>query len=409
MTKHRTMSAPRRSQGGYVFLVSILIALVLMTTLFKTWAMFEERRSQNTFVEVEGNALAQLAVGLRGYVAEVQASSGGSLPANPFVVNGVAFLRPPTCGGLATNPPQGFVPCNYTGGTLGGNYQTTIRHDPVTNGIESRTEVMVPALNGDPGSRMVVADGVVQAALQQQALPSNGMFYTGFANVPSNFAPQAPPLPPVPLALSTNPNIADRGRVLLIVDNAPSNDIWLRTDGTNQMNANANMGGFSIRNATDGQFAGNVAVEQRIRAGEGIIVQSGLTELRGGLLIGRDAYMEDLGQFLSEGVYDAEVYVGNSNYVVPKITCPSTLRPAIYTSLQGTGTPNFAGSYNGDAIYESRVDVVDNGGSWTMTPVLQTLRLDLDADGFDVVLNRSLREVNPRDMRIAVFQRCAGA
>jgi hypothetical protein len=192
--------------------------------------------------------------------------------------------------------------------------------------------------------------------------------------------------------------------VVLIASNAPSNDIYLRTDGTNAMLANLNLGGFSIANARDGRFSGDLRAQGRIQADGGLIA-NGPADLRGGLVTA-DAAITSVGHYASEGIYTAMVLTGATSYTVPKPDCSQAgNNPGIYAALQSTGSPNSAG-YTADAIYRSRADVTDNGASWTVTPVVEGTRFDMSVSGTTVTYTKTVVPSNPTDARVLVMTRC---
>lgn len=383
---------PAHRQGGYMLIAS-MFAIAIGSALMVT-AMRHQARTQHIALATGQGALAaQFAVGLRGFMAAVQANPA-LLPTAARA--GVDWLKPPACGGLAGNPAQGYVPCSYTGGTLGPQYQTTFTRDPATNLIEIRTTFLIPPIDGDPRSPVVNAERVVQGALANQSQPANGVFFNAFANVPAAAT--------APLAGAATPAAGNVGRVVMIASNAPSNDLWLRTDGTNQMLANLNMGGMSIGNARDGRFSGDVRIDRRLQVDQGMRVV-GPSELEGGVVTPEIA-LTNIGKFAAEGIYDAQVYTGATSYTVAKPNCAAAgNNPGIYVAMQGTGSVNSAG-YRGDAMYQARADVADLGGSWRITPVVHGTRFDLAVAGSDIVLRKTLTANSPADMRLLVMRRC---
>lgn len=377
-------------------LISIFIALLFLAAVLSTWAFYQARQARQAFTEIEGVQLAQYAVGLQGFVVAVQAEPA-LMPSNPMTRTGVEWLRPPTCGGLATNPEEGYVPCSFRGGTLGEQYQTTITRNPVTNQIEARMQVQAPVLAGNPTTRIMTAELMAETAMRQTTAPALGTFYLALANVP--LTANAPHPGPVPAA-------GDQGRVVVIVNNAPSNDIHLRVAGTNQMLANINLGGFSIANAQDGRFAGDLRVEGRAQLDDGLTVTSGLTDMREGAIT-TDLALTSIGRFASQGFYNARVLTGAGTYVVPKPDCSDAGNsPAIYTSFQATGNMNHDGTYRADSAFDARIDVQDLGGSWRVTPVMRGTRFGLALSGNDLSLTREVEQTSPNDARVLAMTRC---
>lgn len=388
----KPMNSLHKRQRGYM-LIGMMFAIALAAGALTMYARYQDRKIQIVRAEIEGQQAGNFAIGLRGLIATTQANPA-LLPAG--VMNGVDWLKSPGCGGLATNPPEGYVPCSYTGGTFGDLYRTRFTRDIPTNAIEARTSFIVPTYGNSPANRILMAERVAQAALSSSSLPNNGMFFTAFANTP---AAANGPLP-----AGTNPG-ANAGRVVMLANNAPSNDIWLRTDGTNQMLANLNMGGLSIGNALDARFTGDVRVDRRVQVRDGLTVTNGPTDLRGGVVTNEVA-LTSIGKYVTEGIYDARVYSGSTQYMIAKQDCSQAGgNPGIYAAMQSTGTPNVAG-YSGDALYESRVDVTDLGASWRVRPVVRTSRFNLAVDGTDLVLEKRLATRTPIDMRILIMRRC---
>lgn len=383
--------APPRQQRGYVLLLGLAIGLAIFAGALSVWARVQSRSSLLSSDAQIGQSLGQWAVGLRGFVAAAQAA--GSVPTGPLA--GVNWLKPPSCGGMAGNPAAGYVPCTYTGGVYGPKFVTTFYRDASTNAIEARTTFVLPAGRGDaPNARIVSAARIARDAMAQNALPNTGTFFAAWANVPTNaLGPNAPA------------GAGDQGRVLLVVNNAPANDIYLRTDGTNQMLANLNVGGYSIANARDGAFAGNVRVNGVAQV-DGGLTALGVSDLRGGVLT-NEVGLTSIGKYATQGIYDARVLTGASSYTITKIDCSQAGgAPGIYASLQGTGSPNWNGAYNGDAIYDAHVDVVDMGGSWQVRPIVNSVRMNLASDINGIYLTKTMGTVNPGDARVVVMQRC---
>lgn len=385
------MSSSRQDQRGYM-LIATLMSLAVFASLITIAARLAGRQHLLTRAQAEGEALGQFAVGLRGFAAAAQANPA-LIPGGPR--SGVNWLKPPGCGGLPSNPVAGYVPCGFSGSSFGSAYQTSFTYVPATNALEIRTTFDIGALGFPRSNAGLMADKLVATALSQQSMPNTGAFFTAFANVPANQASK--PIAGVdPVFYAPG---ADEGRVVAIVNNAPSNDIYLRTDGTNQMLANLNMGGNSLGNAKDGRFTGRVQID------DGITVTNGTADFKDGVVT-PDIALTSIGKAASQGFYDARVLTGANGYTVPKPDCSQVGNlPAIYVSIQGTGTPNPMG-YNADALYESRVDVMDMGANWAVTPVVRGTQFDFSDSGAGLVFSKNVVEINPEDMRLVAMIRC---
>jgi len=384
-------------QRGYIAILGMLIAATAASSLIVAMARLDAERHRHGVSDREAVALAQFGVGLRGKIAAVQANPS-LLPAGPQI--GVDWLKAPGCGGLAGNPLAGHLPCDFTGGTLGGTYSTTFTRNPSTNFVEARTTFLVPILGGDPATRPIIAARLANAALAHQNSPLGGMFFEVWANVPPTAT--APGSPAIPAGIHA-------GRVLMVAGNAPSNDIWLRTDGTNRMLADLNVGGNSLVNVNHAQLAGDMAVAGRARIRQGLQVTEGLGQFDRGIQT-TDVMLTGLNRSVSQAIYDADVLTGAASYVVPKPDCSITgTAPAIYTSIQSTGTPppnpgNPA--LPSDALYNAEVRVQDLGTSWLVTPINIGVSHGLELVGFDINLIRAYNQAAAPSMAIKVLRKC---
>jgi len=386
----RSRQAPRRQQRGYALLATAL-AIVLFSTVVLMSSRDMTRRAYERRADAEGQQAAQFAIGIRGLIARAQADPS-LLPGG--TQTGVGWLKPPSCGGLASNPVEGYVPCTYTGGAYGSSYQTGLTRDAATNFITARTTFMIPRLGNGPRDNIMFADNLVSNALASQSLPNSGTFFSAWANVAENATgPRNPG------------DTANAGRVVLLASNAPTNDAFLRTDGTNHMLANLNMGGMSIGNAADARFSGDVRVDQRVQVRDGLTATHGAVDMRAGAIT-TELALTSIGKYASEGIYDAQVLTGAASYNLSKPDCSQAGNsPGIYAAIQSSGTPN-AGGYRGDALYGSRVDVADHGSFWQVIPVVQTARFDLGREGNDIVLTKHVDSHQAASVRILTMRRC---
>jgi len=405
----------RTRETGSTTLFGLLIATTMAIATIPLVAEMQNRQVMRETAKATGQDLAEFAIGLRGFIAAAQ-SNPALIPAG--AINGANWLKAPTCGGLAANPANGYIPCNF--GNYGGrdtlfdaSYQTTITRNAATNYIEART-TFIPQVPSDPIKRGTVADDIVNAAMSHTTIPANGLFSNFMSNVPVNANDLS-----ARLATMNNPASANFGRVLLIAANAPSNDLWLRTDGTNQMLAALNMGGNDLVNARGIQATGNLnlgggasiggdtTINQDLRVGQNATIGQDLFVTRDisagrdmaaqrdiisangdvrasrgnlsasngingdtrGVVIADDGYLTDMvlsngvTPRLSQGVFDMRV-VG-ANATVPKPSCPAGLgNPQIFTAIQSI-VPN-----DGSEMHGSRVNVTNLGASWRVTPLV---------------------------------------
>lgn len=397
----KAMRPSRRAQRGQNMIIGAVLALVIFALILARWATVQRTNYVQDFANAQGANLAQFGIGVRGYIAAVQGGTA-TLTSNPYIVTGVNFLKPPTCGGLATNPTAGYVPCSYDGGTYGTALSTTITETPATKVITSSTTFVVePENGGQKVSASDLASKIVSATLANQASPQNGLFINAFANAPATATSQ-----PNPNAIVA----ANYGRVVLYASNAPTNDIWLRVDGTNQMLADLNMGGNSIDNALNGSFTGSVRVQGTAEVDNGLSVTAGTADLRGGTIT-PDVEVTSVGHMASQALYNMQVLTGATSYTVAQPNCSAanegTSAPSIYVAMQGSGTPE---SVSGDALYEAHANVVNNGSTWTVTPVAHatTFSLTGSSSGGNLTLNlnKTVSAEDPSDQVLLVMTKC---
>lgn len=404
----------RAKETGTTTLIGLLIATTIAAAALPMVAEMQSRQAMRDTANATGQDLAEFALGLRGFIAAAQ-SNPALIPAG--TINGANWLKAPTCGGLATNPANGYIPCDF--GNYGGrdtlfeaSYQTTITRNAATNYIEART-TFIPQIPSNPQMRGTVADYIANAAMSHATIPANGLFSNFMSNVPVNATDLS-----ARVGIMSNPASPDFGRVLLIAANAPSNDLWLRTDGTNQMRAALNMGGNDLVNARgihatgnmnlgggasiggdtiinqdlrvgqDSQIGRDLFVTRDTHTGRDLVAQRDIISAAGdiqstrgnlsasngisgdarGVVIGDDVYVTDMTLSngrpprMTQGVFDMRV-VG-AGAIVPRPTCPTGLgAPQIFTSIQSI-VPN-----NGAEMHGSRVQVANLGAAgWRITP-----------------------------------------
>ncbi|MCX8017111.1 MAG: hypothetical protein N2690_04310, partial [Rhodocyclaceae bacterium] len=236
-------------QRGEVTLIGLLLAVSIATAALNVMFNVQRRQMERADAEEAGVLVAQTADALRRLLT-MAPSNAAVVP--PGTQNGVAWLRPPACGGRAQNPAQGFVPCSFGDNFWAPNFQTTITN--VGGRWEARLTFRVPdAFDRDRIG--TVADYIAEKAnTHLTATPLNapapGVVTPGFVTVMTNVPANANDLAARP-AIMNNPASADFGRVVVVVSNDPSTDTFLRTDGTNRMEANLNLNNNDLINGRD--------------------------------------------------------------------------------------------------------------------------------------------------------------
>lgn len=259
-------------QRGEVTLIGLLLAVSIATAALNVMFNVQRRQMERADAEAAGVLVAQTADALRRLLT-MAPSNAAVVP--PGTQNGVAWLRPPACGGRAQNPALGFVPCSFGDNFWAPNFQTTITN--VGGRWEARLTFRVPdAFDRDRIG--TVADYIAEKAnTHLTATPLNapapGVVTPGFVTVMTNVPANANNLAARP-AIMNNPASADFGRVVVVVSNDPSTDTFLRTDGTNRMEANLNLNNNDLINGRDLQ-AQRATLQDRLTSNR-VILRPGL-------------------------------------------------------------------------------------------------------------------------------------
>lgn len=253
----------RNARQRGVTLLGMLFAVSIATAMLTTYFNLERRKIEREDAEAAGVMLAQTADALRRLIT-VAPATPGVIPAG--TMNGVNWLKAPTCGGNAANIAQGFVPCSFGDQFWAPNFRTTFAN--VGGRIEARLTFVVPN-SFDANRRGNVADFIADKANTMLSAspvnaPAPGVVTPGFVTVMSNVTAAANDLSGRP-AIINNPASADFGRIVMVVSNDPNTDAFLRTDGTNQMYANLNLGGNDLINGRDLQ-AQTATLQNRVTA-----------------------------------------------------------------------------------------------------------------------------------------------
>ncbi|HEU0197456.1 MAG TPA: hypothetical protein VFQ88_09620 [Nevskiaceae bacterium] len=405
---------PHHQKGQY-----LVVAVLALSVLSGTFALFQRTQSQYLAVQrarAQGAVLAQMGTGLLGFAAAVE---NGSRP--PGTYSGVNWLKPSTCGGLAGNPVAGYVPCTFNGGQYGSAMTTAIT-SPSAGAVQSVTSFRVAPTGVTTGtlSPTVEAAGIALNAQAAAASPDGGLYLTAVSNSPLPAGGAAP--------TQINPadvTSADAGNVALVVSNAPSNAIYLRVDGTNEMLANLNNGGHSLVNAANGTFSGTVqsaadntgtltdtgaaTVGGALKAGSATVTgtlqsggpavldasNAGQPNATPGLTVSNYVSATDFhltnGSWLSGAANNYTWHTGQTSYHIAAPDCSAVatgggaMQPNIIAALQNTGlTPSAPTGSNSIILPDATVLQVTGGGSagWTVTPLkyVKTMSLSEQPD-----------------------------
>lgn len=404
----------------------MLIALLLALTIALSAIPIASQMYINKVIDQEsavaGNQLAGFSIGVQNFIAAAQ-NNPAIIPASPII--GSNWLKPPSCGGLAANPVKGYIPCSFPSygpnDTLfNGVYQTYITNNAGT--IDARTTFLVQFL-GNNHEASTIAAKIANSALGSTAsagsITGNNTFFnaTSNADYASNFSGVIP---------FGSPNF---GRVTAIASNNPSQSIFLRVDGTNQMLAALNMNNNDLINARDiqaygraliggdGIFGGGVVAQGSVASGADISAQNNInagkkinagTDIVAGrnIVAGGDVVASSVTNSdgskpsLTRGVYSASMVSGPASIAKP--VCSSGQSPQIFAALQSSATSG------GDAIDGIDLQVSDAGGSWNINPVLHVLHLSMTAATVSSpsYLVKSWSNESPSNAKIIVFTKC---
>jgi len=234
----------RRQRGET--LIGLLLATGIAAAALGVAIEMQQRAQERLDAQHGGVLLAQTADGLRRLISAVPGNPA-MLPTGPQT--GVNWLKPSTCGGLATNPPQGFVPCSFGDNFWTPAFQTTFTN--VAGQIEARLTFVVPAAYSRPRAG-VLADIIAEHANANLTTsvvnaPAPGFITPGFVTVMSHVRQADNNLANRP-AIRANTADADFARLVVSVSNHANTDAFLRTDGSNRMNAALNLSNNDLIN-----------------------------------------------------------------------------------------------------------------------------------------------------------------
>ena len=237
----------RRQRGET--LIGLLLATGIAAAALGVAIEMQQRAQERLDAQHGGVLLAQTADGLRRLISAVPGNPA-MLPTGPQT--GVNWLKPSTCGGLATNPPQGFVPCSFGDNFWTPAFSTTFTN--VAGRVEARLTFVVPTIYSRPRAG-VLADIIAEHANANLTTsvvnaPAPGVITPGFVTVMSHVPVGANDLTG---RLTIRSNVADPdfARLVVSVSNDPSTDAFLRTDGTNRMNAALNLNNNNLVNGNN--------------------------------------------------------------------------------------------------------------------------------------------------------------
>ena len=301
-------------QKGFT-LIEITVALIIMSIVAIQIGDQVYREYLETLADEQAAYMAQYNHAVRSYVSDQ------GLLTVPGNYTGVSWLQSAGCpGGTAA---KDYFPCAMPSTLqLGLTYSTSIT---VGADVIATTTFGAVSIDGSP-------DGSLAGRITRKA---NGHRIQGAQPEDATFT-----------SFSYDPLTAI---VTSLVSNAPSADAWLRTDGSNSMNAALDMNNNSIQNVLDMTF-GDGQTQITNPAPGTLRIENGVA---GGATLEVDGDIRNTaGQSIAGSVQEAYIMPGNGNAagnyavhrVVPKPTCPAGMNPQIFvgtsiTFAHDTGKP----------------------------------------------------------------------
>lgn len=325
-------------QSGFM-LIETLIAVTVFFVVYMQVVKFGVFKLNLDNAEVVGHRIAEYNAAVASYVNAEPGRLAQLMPPQAFpfgVQNGVGWLQAPPCAG-ATGAVA-YLSCGFESFLpyqLG--YATTLAPN---GGFITATTNLGPAVTGI-GVDRAQGGAIVRAASAYRAS------YTTNAETTSGFMRYDIDIP--------------TGNLTAVVDTAALGDRWLRTDGSNQMTGNLNMGNNSLNNAAT--VTANTAVNTAA------VNATGSVNAGGDLNAGRDVNVNAAGgggnvQIMGTAINLAGSVQG-SRYVfdgdvVGKPQCPPNAPAAgIFTSAGG-----FVTADGGEPVYGIKFNAIDTGPGW---------------------------------------------
>jgi type II secretory pathway pseudopilin PulG len=247
----------RRAQGGFAILESA-IGLALFAYVLMMAAQAWNAYAENMDAQAKGVRVAQYNSAVASWIN----AAGAAVPTGNF--NGIGWLQnAATCAG-ATGAAD-FLPCgfdSYLGWTLAYNTQIdTNATDPAVppGRVRAITNLGTPRLPGAGNPPLMVYGAALLRAAQafvgiSQLRAQNLVGLTSYRILP-------------------DPAGGANDQLIAQVDTSVNVDPWLRTDGSNQMLADLNVGGNDVVNSRDVNASRNMNAGQNMNANGNVIGQ----------------------------------------------------------------------------------------------------------------------------------------
>ncbi|TJY57299.1 hypothetical protein E4T66_18000 [Sinimarinibacterium sp. CAU 1509] len=383
----------RKRQHGLFSLVGIMFALVILGLLLPTINGWLTESRLRTKADASGALLAQYTGALRAFLSDrgdTAIVDAGCTVGTLCAMTGTDWLKNSADCAVATGTlTQSYLPCNFPNVIYGraltthlfvnaGNNHAVVRMDGWVDrqqaprpDLSTRAAVNANASTAGMGVQTVSGGGPDYAALN----PLAGAFYSYYVYETGDaWNYDAGTEAPAP---TDNQIVAES-------NSAPSLDAWLRTDGSNHMNADLDMDGHDIINvnnidANSASFAGDVTAN--------------------------DFIVNALGGQRVSSFWSNSIVVTAAGVDVAQPTCPAgsvadgdfAVRKIVYYPA---GSPGVPGSQIGDISAQAEYLMVPGPGLWrpmveiTSTnapdPTVPVLLNPTNSDVVGVILTRCL-------------------
>lgn len=308
MRANRCIRTPAR-QRGFSSMVAMALALLVAIAMLSVYLGIVARQRLRHEASIAGHNLEQYTNGVRQWVS----ANAGNMTITTASYTGANWLKSPNCGGPASNPSAGYLPCAFQASTpFLQSYTTAVtRNGTQLTAVTTLSRVDLPTPVKDGYVANLIADAA-EAVPGSLASPAQGTFQIFAANDPAH-----------PLS-TTSPKW---GTVTATVSNAASLDAWLRTDGSNSMQAALNMndndilGAKNIQGSGDLVMGGNVAsVNGNIAADSGSVVANRNVTSNNGNLVARNGGVTSFGDVYSE---NGDLLAPNGNILTKNVRISS--------------------------------------------------------------------------------------
>jgi len=237
----------RHNEKGFMLLQAV--TAIALSAIVSVGLMQKNIEDQSVSqAEIAGKLIHQYTSAVAEYTSDNNTTIAAGY--NPVGVNWLRTAA--TCGAANGTGAKDYLPCSFPSTFSFGLTPNTL-FTSLGGGKWSVTTTFGRILNG-ANIRMDLAEIAKKAAMglgNEQATPLTS---TTFHEYKVDYTAGV-----------------TEGTLLSVVNTNTSTDAWLRTDGSNRMNANLNVGGNDVVNARDGIYSRNVSAGNNLTAANNVI------------------------------------------------------------------------------------------------------------------------------------------